>query len=256
VKDKQGHVGEDTLVLYVLGEDADRDAIGQHLADCAACRMEHQQIAAAVAAATRLPVPERSASYGDDVWARVRPAIVGGPARVASRTERFGWLFRPRALAFAGCVSAVIALVVVGARQSPLVTEPPQPTLATTASSDGARERVLLASLDDHFDRSQRVLLELTNEGTDGSPFTAREWAEDLLASNRLYRQTAEGAGERRFVAVLDDLERVLLEIAHQPEATPRVQTASFEQADARDMVFKLRVAQANVRARENEGRP
>jgi hypothetical protein len=255
VKDEQAHVGEDTLVLYVLGEDASRDAIRQHLSGCETCRMEHQQIAAAIAAATRLPVPERSASYGDEVWARVRPAIVGGPAEVAARTERFGWLFRPRALAFAGCVSAIVALVVVGARQPTQVTEPAPPALAV-ASPDAARERVLLASLDDHFDRSQRVLLELTNEGTDESPITAREWAEDLLASNRLYRQTAEGAGERRFVAVLDDLERVLLEVAHGPEATPRVQTASFEEADARDMVFKLRVAQANVRARENEGRP
>ncbi len=38
------------------------------------------------------------------------------------------------------------------------------------------------------------------------------------MHANRLYRQTAASSGDDRVVSLLDDLERVLLEVAHSPE--------------------------------------
>ena len=44
-----------------------------------------------------------------------------------------------------------------------------------------------------------------------------RQMAEELLDDNRLYRQTARTTGDTGVANVLDDLERVLIEIAHSP---------------------------------------
>src|SRR6476660_8340780 len=43
--------------------------------------------------------------------------------------------------------------------------------------------------------------------------------AEQLVAANRLYRQTAVSTGDARMAALLDELERVLVDIAASPAA-------------------------------------
>ena len=45
-----------------------------------------------------------------------------------------------------------------------------------------------------------------------------RRRAEDLLEENRLYRQTALKEGDAALANVLDELERVLLDVAHSPQ--------------------------------------
>src|SRR5258708_15301183 len=48
--------------------------------------------------------------------------------------------------------------------------------------------------------------------------------AEDLLEENRLYRQTALEQGDSALAGVLDELERVLLDVAHSPQQVTPVQ--------------------------------
>src|SRR5258708_9246891 len=78
----------------------------------------------------------------------------------------------------------------------------PKPQPAPNAP---VQERVLLVALGDHLDRSQMVLMELTHAQTD--PTVAREAAQadisiqqqfavDLVADNRLYRQTSPQLAE------------------------------------------------------------
>ena len=71
-----------------------------------------------------------------------------------------------------------------------------------------------------HPERSQAVFLEVVN-AQPGQPLdlaSEQERAGDLVADNRLYRQTAARAGDGRVASVLDELEPVLLEIAHGPD--------------------------------------
>jgi plasmid stabilization system protein ParE len=76
-----------------------------------------------------------------------------------------------------------------------------------------------------------------------------RQRALDLVAANRLYRQTAERVGDTGTVAVLDQLERVLLELAHQPEsATPADLRELRRQIESGGLLFKVRVVQLNVK--------
>ena len=44
-----------------------------------------------------------------------------------------------------------------------------------------------------------------------------KERAADLVSESRLYRQTAAHTGDTAVAGVLDDIDRVLLEIAHGP---------------------------------------
>ena len=71
----------------------------------------------------------------------------------------------------------------------------------------------------DYLDRSQMVLIELANAspgaGLDIS--SEQERAANLLIENRLYRQTALQTGDAVVAGVLEELERVLLEISHAP---------------------------------------
>ena len=82
----------------------------------------------------------------------------------------------------------------------------------------------------------------------------AQGWADDLLATSRLYRQDAAEAGERSIAAVLDDLERALIEIVHSPaKATPADLELMRRRIDAASLLFKVRVMSDELQRR---GRP
>jgi hypothetical protein len=68
--------------------------------------------------------------------------------------------------------------------------------------------------------------------------------AEDLLVANRLYRNAVQTAnGDPQTVELLEEMERVLLEVAHSPE---RLDAQEFEaireRIRDRGIVFKARV--------------
>ena len=70
-----------------------------------------------------------------------------------------------------------------------------------------------------------------------------------IASQIRLYRATALQVGDKRMASVLDDLERVLLEIGHQPA---KVSAADLEQVQKRiqtqGILFKVRVTRTKVR--------
>ncbi|MGH9721855.1 MAG: hypothetical protein ACRD8O_16735, partial [Bryobacteraceae bacterium] len=152
-------------------------------------------------------------------------------------------------------VAGAIAAMVVFAFLAGRFTHKPVPSgPGPVAASGQVRERILLVALGDHLERSQMVLIELAN----ASPELARditgeqERAEDLISENRLYRQTALTAGETNVATVLDELERLLLEIAHSPSkiSSPEL-TRLKERIEAAGLLFKVRVVESNLRERE-----
>jgi hypothetical protein len=116
------------------------------------------------------------------------------------------------------------------------------------------RERVVLAAVGEHLDRTERGLVELVN--TDASAevdITAEQmWARDLLDANRLYRQSARGTASPALVELLGELEPILLEIVHSPS---RLSAGEYDtlrsRIEERSLVFKVRVTGASVRARQ-----
>jgi hypothetical protein len=101
-------------------------------------------------------------------------------------------------------------------------------------------------------------LIELLHAPAEGpGAESERARARELLAANRLYRQTAASAGEHGVSDVLEDLERVLLEATHG--ASP-VSMESLEglsrRAEAEGVLFKIRVLGSRVREREEAMAP
>ena len=81
--------------------------------------------------------------------------------------------------------------------------------------------------------------------------------AEDLLEENRLYRQTALQEGDTGLASVLDDLERVLLDVAHSPdEVTPKQLEAIRQKIEARGILFKVRVVSKELQERQEATQP
>jgi hypothetical protein len=81
--------------------------------------------------------------------------------------------------------------------------------------------------------------------------------AEDLLEENRLYRQTALQEGDQVMASTLDELERVLLDVANSPDqVTPARFEAMQQRLASRGILFKVRVIQQGLRDRGNPAKP
>ncbi len=140
----------------------------------------------------------------------------------------------------------------------------PRPNSPDTAmQTQQVRERILLVAVGDHLDRSEMMLVELTNAEPEPSDkklvniSTEQKRAEDLLDENRLYRQTALQQGDKALASVLDELERVLLDIAHSPQEMMPTQLEKIRQRiEAHGILFKVRVVGSEVRQREKSAGP
>jgi hypothetical protein len=131
----------------------------------------------------------------------------------------------------------------------------PRHTPAQMAAADTQTgERVLLVAVGDYLERSQMVLIELTNANPKGSMDISNEQARagDLVTETRLYRQTAERTGDTSITGVLDELERVLVDITHAPSKISPDQLDELRQRlEAEGILFKIRVLGSNVRNQE-----
>jgi len=244
------HPSEEQLTLYCCGEAEDRAAIEKHVAACEACRASLDALKRVLAAVEAAPVPQRSGDYGRRVWQRLEPQL----------GERRGWdshllklfplpwraWFRPQRLALAGAMAVLVLVAFLAGRitHEPVIGTP-QPTTAAV------RERILLVAVGDHLERSQMVLVELVNTRPNGNVNIEyeRERAEELVTANRLYRQTAASAGDAAVASVLDELERVLLEISRSPSDISAAELASLQRRiESKGILFKVRVIGSQVR--------
>jgi hypothetical protein len=100
---------------------------------------------------------------------------------------------------------------------------------------------------------------ELANGGGDdgASLDTERQRASDLVATNRLVRQSAALAGDDSLDLVLDDPERVLVEIANAPDdASDDDRAALKARIDTQSLLFRVRVLTDELRARQRPATP
>ena len=156
---------------------------------------------------------------------------------------------------------ATAALVVMGFFAGRFINVREQPAAVQQAAVAGSgsavrdeaivRERVLLIAVGDHLERSQMVLVELAHAETRGSLDISaeRQLADDLVASNRLYRQTAVQMGRTNVAGLLDELERVLVEVARGPSMVNMRQLAAIQQQiEAQGILFKMKVIGSDIR--------
>ena len=251
------HLSEDELILHYYGEtDAADDArVESHLGSCAECRFANQQLRQVMSLVDSAAPVEAPLGFERTAWARVQATL--DEELVDGRAQRAGWraFFWFPQWALAGGVAALVLAAFVAGRVSgtdPSTASPPGPV----AESEAAK--VLHAEVGDHLDRTQMMLVELANADTDHADVLAGEQgrAGDLVAANRLIRQSAEQAGDVVIVDMLEDLERVLLEIANSPaDASSNDLTDLQSRITAEDLLFRLRVIASEMRQRTLNGR-
>jgi hypothetical protein len=98
------------------------------------------------------------------------------------------------------------------------------------------------------------ILIELMNSDSKGTVDISEEQlrAQDLISENRLYRQAALRTGDKSVSNVLDELERVLLDVAHSPSKLNSEEFQQIRERIAADgILFKIRVVGSNLRERE-----
>jgi hypothetical protein len=246
------HPTDEDLILhfYTDGPAGDRARTGQHLHTCSTCRESWAELTDTLAMVDRAPVPEPGPEFERVVWAHVRAALP--PAPPPRRTMR---LFAP---AF-GLATAITVLVMTGATWR--LAHPPMPAAADAAAdaagaSSLARERVLLTALDSHFEQSEMLLVELLNapEEDERTLDFERATADDLVASNRLYKVTAEQTGDTVLLRMLEDLESVLVDVARGPDTIDRRDMQTLRaRIDDEGLLFRVRAATNEVRGRQQD---
>jgi hypothetical protein len=84
-----------------------------------------------------------------------------------------------------------------------------------------------------------------------------RSEAQELLASNRLVRQSAAQAGDLSVEASLDRLERLLMELANEPGNLTEADINRLRQEMNTDgLLFDIRVLRSRVKSPETKGVP
>jgi anti-sigma factor RsiW len=237
------HLSEDERVLLFYGEAQDEASQRAHLETCSECRAAMVSLESLLAALREDDVPERGEDFARAIWERVRPQRT--PVALVPRGGRVLPFARRLAPFLALAASLLIAF------QLGRVSRVGEPITAV------ARQRILLVAVSEHLERTQMVLVELQNAGGGNGEVdlsSERQWAQELVPSNRLYRQAAAHAGETGMANVLEDLERLLVEVANGPE---RISPAAFQEIQARiesqGILFKVRVIESQVRERQRE---
>jgi hypothetical protein len=235
---------DDDLILYFYGEAENPEEIRALLANSAELRARYETLRRTLeTAAEALPIPERPDSYGAEVWERLRPNLK--TPTLKSKLERLRSWIAGSGWTLAGMAAAAVLLLAVGFLAGRLWPRPDGPRTLEASLPTEARERILVRTVAAHLERSERLLTELANTATDGSVDVSaeRQWAQDLLEANRLYRQSARQGGRPRLAALLDDLEPFLLELAHGPSEIPADEIADLRaRIDEQALLFKMRI--------------
>ncbi len=245
------HLSEQELVLYFYGDASKPASVENHLAECSACAVEFERLRATLSA-IEFPVPERAANYETQLWSTLRPhlELTGAPKR-----SFWAGAFQPRGWAVAGALAAIVVAAFLAGRYLPRGEKPAinQVVQSTSASTKPGNDRVLMVAVGDHLDKTQMILVELINTRAEGKVDISaeRDLAENLVNENRLYRQTAQQQKDPELAGALDQLERVLIDIAHHPDSVSGKELEDLQQRiESQGVLFKVRVVESKVKAR------
>jgi hypothetical protein len=252
------HLTDDELVLHYYGDAGpEAERLDAHLTVCAHCRTALERLGGVLALVEDTPIEEPGPGYERELWARLQDQL---PPAVPWWRRLLG--VTSGRLVLAGAAAAVIlATFVAGWMARDTAVEPSSATNAALdddrpTGSSGGVDRVLLLEAGEHLQRSQMALVELMNTGDgDFDVERGRARAADLVADNRLLRQSAALQRDDALDGVLEDLERILVEVANGPDrVSPDELRAWRERIASRGLLFRLRVLDNDMRLREQPG--
>ena len=234
-----GHFTQEELISIYYGEASP----GAHFDECDQCRAEYSRLAEVLDSVRSVPTPARPDDYGAEVWRRIEPRLDREPSRPID--IRSGW----RRFAVPAAIAAMLVIAFQLGRYMPAN----QPVAEVAVAEQRGSARVLDTALGSHLERSRMMLVDLVNSPDQARTNIAPERlvAEDLLESNRLYRQSAAQVRAPGLEETLDDLERILLEISHSPETVPAETIESLrKRIESLELLFRVRILESQIRGR------
>jgi hypothetical protein len=233
------HLEEAELVEHYYEESANMGETERHLRACPRCANRYDELCRALDAVATPAPPAQRDDYVEQVWQSISTHLPVYEKRKSSWTR----YYRPLGWA-AACVLLVAVAFVAGRRWERKQTS----SVAVTADPQ-ARQRVVIVVLGDHLDRSERLLVQLNHaDGNDPSTLPLRSEVRELLASNRLVRQSAVQAGNLNVETSLDRLERLLMELANQPDGFDEADLNRLRHEMNTDgLLFDIRVLRTRV---------
>jgi hypothetical protein len=235
------HLSEEEMIDHYYGESAPDSTVERHLKACVKCADEYSALERDLGGVKALVSPPRGEGYGEEVWRSIRGSLKPYEAR-KWRWPTLGFR-KPLALATA------FALLMVAAFLAGRVWQRKQTSqTAVVASDPQARQRVVVWVLGDHLDRSERLLVALNHADGKDDALPIQSEARELLASNRLLRQSAKQSSDPAMDAALDRLERLLVEISNQPNGLTDADLNRLRQEMNTDgLLFDVRVLRSRV---------
>ena len=241
------HLSEEQIVLHYYGDAEEAAEVERHLAACPDCRAEFSRVQSTLRQIEPLEVPEPATGFEEKTWLNLRDSL---PEKGGFLGKIFG---SQQKWALAGAMVLLLATAFLAGRFWP---RPVQQITQQPAQVNP--QRIVLVAVGDHLERSQMLLVEVMNSDTKGPINFSSEQAEarDLLDSNHLYRVSAQQSGDPQVARLLDQLGRVLAEIANGPA---EVSAGDLEQVrhtiQSEGLLFKVRVvgSEVNSRARRPE---
>jgi hypothetical protein len=240
------HLTEEELILQHYGEAKDQ-ALLAHMSECRQCRLRLEQLDASLRHVRAPAVPELEEGYESQLWLKLRGQL---PEKKASS---WAILWRPRNWAMAGAM----AVLMIGAFLAGHFWRSPGTKTNPAVAENGAPkvDRLVALAVGNHLEKSQILLIELmTEHADDKTDFSAtQDQARDLLDANRLYRISAARGKDPSVQHTLDDLERVLVEIANSPSELKAGDVERLQKmVESQGLLFKVRVVGSRIRQRNN----
>jgi hypothetical protein len=251
-------LSDEVLILHYYGEAPEAEAVERRLAEDPAERARFEALSRLLDAVPTPEDPELPPEYGAQVWASVAPLVAqqrSAPAR--QRTPRLGWrwLLTPQWGARWAMGAAALALVTVAFLAGRSM---PREAAESWTFSAESRDRVLLSAVSSHLERTEMLLLELTNNRRHHAVdlTVERSLAGELSSEGRLYREAARAAGEADLASLLDEIERLMIDLSHGPDTlSPQALDQLQARLAARDLLFRLRVVEARLQRETGSGR-
>jgi hypothetical protein len=237
------HLSEEQIVLHYYGDAEEASEVERHLAACPDCRAEFARVQSMLQQIEPLEVPEPAAGFEEKTWLNLRDRLPEKGSFLKRLLQgRQKW-------ALAGAMAVLLAAAFLAGRFWPR----PGPQIAEQPPSQVNPQRVVLVAVSDHLERSQMLLVEIMNADTKGPINLSSEQAEarELLDSNHLYRVSSQQAGDPQVARLLDQLGRVLAEIANGPaDVSPEDLQQVRHTIQSEGLLFKVRVVSSEVNSK------
>jgi len=234
------HLTEEEMIEHYYSEDFYKADAERHLQACKQCAQAYEELGKLLGSVRAPDAPVRGSEYGAQVWQSIQ-----GVLRPYEPKRKRSFLRWPQLAYAAACL-----LFLAGAFWAGRMWEHAHTKTLVVSNPQQTKERVILFVLDNHLDRSERLLVQLNHAGVEGEnvDFPLQAEARQLLFDNQLYRQSAAQTNDPLLNAALDHLERVLLEVANSPDQLSSTDISRIQQEmNTQGLLFQIRVLRTKV---------